>query len=146
MAAGPFIWLVASKRVSVIRFTTFMLAFSIVMGVAMLLVGQSSPYAFCACFVAFAMAESCTRPYSMNILLEQQARDAGSASALMNCIRTAIGSLGMVLAALPWPNYVVGIGVLIVAFMAIALSAWIALLRSRIPLVCVKEDAAVKVW
>lgn len=146
MAAGPLIWLVASKRVSVIRFTTFMLAFSIVMGVAMLLVGQSSPYAFCACFVAFAMAESCTRPYSMNILLEQQARDAGSASALMNCIRTAIGSLGMVLAALPWPNYVVGIGVLIVAFMAIALSAWIALLHSRIPLVCVKEDAAVKVW
>lgn len=146
MAIGPFIWLVASKRVSVIRFTTFMLAFSIVMGAAMLLVGQSSPYAFCACFVAFAVAESCTRPYSMNILLEQQARDAGAASALMNCIRTAIGSLGMVLAALPWPNYVVGIGILIVVFMAISLSTWIALLRSRIPLVCVKEDAPVKVW
>lgn len=146
MAIGPFIWLVASKRVSVIRFTTFMLAFSIAMGVAMLLVGQSSPYAFCACFVAFAVAESCTRPYSMNILLEQQARDAGAASALMNCIRTAIGSLGMVLAALPWPNYVVGIGILIVAFMAISLSTWVALLRSRIPLVCVKEDAPVKVW
>lgn len=146
MAVGPFIWLVASKRVSVIRFTTFMLAFSIAMGAAMLLAGQSSPYAFCACFVAFAVAESCTRPYSMNILLEQQARDAGSASALMNCVRTAIGSLGMVLAALPWPNYVVGIGVLIVVFMAISLTTWIALLRSRIPLVCVKEDTPVKVW
>lgn len=146
MAAGPFIWLVASKRVSVIRFTTFMLAFSIVMGVAMLLVGQSSPYAFCACFIAFAMAESCTRPYSMNILLEQQARDAGSASALMNCIRTAIGSLGMVLAALPWPNYVVGIGALIVAFMAVSFGMWAMLLRSGIPLVCVKEDRPVKIW
>ena len=146
MAAGPFIWLVASKRVSVIRFTTFMLAFSIVMGVAMLLVGQSSPYAFCACFIAFAMAESCTRPYSMNILLEQQARDAGSASALMNCIRTAIGSLGMVLAALPWPNYVVGIGALIVAFMAVSFGMWAMLLRSDIPLVCVKEDRPVKIW
>ncbi|MDO4443086.1 MAG: MFS transporter [Slackia sp.] len=146
MAVGPFIWLAASKRVSVIRFTTFMLAFAIAMGIAMLLVGQSSPYAFCACFVAFAVAESCTRPYSMNILLEQQARDAGSASALMNCIRTAIGSLGMVLAALPWPNYVFGIAVLIVAFMTVSLASWIALLRSRIPLVCVKEDAPVKVW
>lgn len=146
MAIGPFIWLAASKRVSVIRFTTFMLAFAIAMGVAMLLVGQNSPYAFCACFVAFAVAESCTRPYSMNILLEQQARDAGSASALMNCIRTAIGSLGMVLAALPWPNYVFGIGVLIVAFMAVSLTSWIALLRSHIPLVCVKEDAPAKIW
>lgn len=146
MAIGPFVWIAASKRVSVIRFTTFMLAFAIAMGAAMLLVGQSSPYAFCACFVAFAVAESCTRPYSMNILLEQQSRDAGAASALMNCIRTAIGSLGMVLAALPWPNYVVGIGVLIVAFMAVSLASWIALLRSRVPLVCVKEDAPVKVW
>ena len=146
MAAGPFIWLVASKRVSVIRFTTFMLAFSIAMGIVMLLVGQSSPYAFCACFIAFAMAESCTRPYSMNILLEQQARDAGSASALMNCIRTAIGSLGMVLAALPWPNYVVGIGALIVAFMTVSFGMWAMLLRSGIPLVCVKEDRPVKIW
>lgn len=146
MAAGPFIWLVASKRVSVIRFTTFMLAFSIAMGIVMLLVGQSSPYAFCACFIAFAMAESCTRPYSMNILLEQQARDAGSASALMNCIRTAIGSLGMVLAALPWPNYVVGIGALIVAFMTVSFGMWTMLLRSGIPLVCVKEDRPVKIW
>lgn len=146
MAAGPFIWLVASKRVSVIRFTTFMLAFSIAMGIVMLLVGQSSPYAFCACFIAFAMAESCTRPYSMNILLEQQARDAGSASALMNCIRTAIGSLGMVLAALPWPNYVVGIGALIVAFMTVSFGMWTMLLRSGISLVCVKEDRPVKIW
>lgn len=146
MAAGPFIWLVASKRVSVIRFTTFMLAFSIAMGIVMLLVGQSSPYAFCACFIAFAMAESCTRPYSMNILLEQQARDAGSASALMNCIRTAIGSLGMVLAALPWPNYVVGIGALIVAFMTVSFGMWTMLLRSGIPLVCVKEDRPAKIW
>lgn len=146
MAAGPLIWLAASKRVSVIRFTTFMLAFSIAMGIVMLLVGQSSPYAFCACFIAFAMAESCTRPYSMNILLEQQARDAGSASALMNCIRTAIGSLGMVLAALPWPNYVVGIGVLIAAFMTASFGMWALLLRSSIPLVCVKDDAPVKIW
>lgn len=146
MAAGPLIWLAASKRVSVIRFTTFMLAFSIAMDIVMLLVGQSSPYAFCACFIAFAMAESCTRPYSMNILLEQQARDAGSASALMNCIRTAIGSLGMVLAALPWPNYVVGIGALIAAFMTVSFGMWALLLRSSIPLVCVKDDAPVKIW
>lgn len=146
MAAGPLIWLAASKRVSVTRFTTFMLAFSIAMGIVMLLVGQSSPYAFCACFIAFAMAESCTRPYSMNILLEQQARDAGSASALMNCIRTAIGSLGMVLAALPWPNYVVGIGALIAAFMTVSFGMWVMLLRSSIPLVCVKDDAPVKIW
>lgn len=145
MAAGPFIWLIASRRISVIRFTTVMLAFAGLMGVVMMLIGQSSPYAFCACFVAFAMTESCTRPYCMNILLEQQKRDAGSASALMNCIRTGIGAIGMALAALPWTNYVMGIGILIVVFMTIALASWIALLKSRIPLVCVKEDKPVSI-
>ena len=79
----------------------------------------------------------------MNILLEQNAHDAGSASALMNCIRTCIGSLGMVLAALPWPTYVFGVGALMAGFMAVSLIGWVALLRSRIPLVCVKDDAPV---
>lgn len=145
MAAGPFIWIAASHRVSVIRFTTVMLTFAGIMGIAMMLVGQSSPYAFCACFVAFAMAESCTRPYCMNVLLEQQKRDAGSASALMNCIRTGIGAVGMALAALPWTNFVMGIAILIVVFMAIALASWVALLKSRIPLVCVKNEEPVSI-
>ena len=145
MAAGPFIWMVASRRVSVIRFTTIMLVFAGAMGIAMMLVGQNSPYAFCACFVAFAMAESCTRPYCMNILLEQQKRDAGSASALMNCIRTGIGAIGMALAALPWTSFVMGIAILIVVFMSIALASWVALLKSRIPLVCVKDEEPVSI-
>ncbi|MEF2652041.1 multidrug effflux MFS transporter [Slackia piriformis] len=145
MATGPFIWIAASRRVSVIRFTTIMLAFAGVMGIAMMFVGQNSPYAFCACFVAFAMAESCTRPYCMNILLEQQKRDAGSASALMNCIRTGIGAIGMALAALPWTSFVMGIAILIVVFMSIALASWVALLKSRIPLVCVKDEEPVSI-
>lgn len=142
-AAGPFIWIAASHRVSVRRFTTVMIALGVAVGLAVMAVGQTSPFVFCGLFVVFALAESCTRPYSMNILLEQNARDAGSASALMNCIRTCVGSIGMVLAALPWPSYIFGVGFLMAAFMGVALVGWIALLRSRIPLVCVKDDAPV---
>ena len=142
-AAGPLIWIAVSRRVSVRRFTTVMIALAIVMGVAVMIVGGTSPFMFCGLFIVFALAESCTRPYSMNILLEQNAHDAGSASALMNCIRTCIGSLGMVLAALPWPTYVFGVGALMAGFMAVSLIGWVALLRSRIPLVCVKDDAPV---
>lgn len=142
-AAGPFIWITASHRVSVRRFTTVMIALGVAVGLAVMAVGQTSPFVFCGLFVVFALAESCTRPYSMNILLEQNARDAGSASALMNCIRTCVGSIGMVLAALPWPSYIFGVGFLMAAFMGVALVGWIALLRSRIPLVCVKDDTPV---
>lgn len=143
-AVGPFIWIIASRRVSVRRFTTVMIAIGAVAGIAVIAVGQTSPYAFCALVIVFAVAESCTRPYSMNILLEQNAHDAGSASALMNCIRTCIGSIGMVLAALPWPSYIFGVGALMAFFMAVSLVGWIALLRSRIPLVCVKDDEPVR--
>lgn len=143
-AAGPLIWIVASKRISVRRFTTAMIALAAAMGIAVMAVGQTSPFVFCGLFIVFAIAESCTRPYSMNILLEQNARDVGSASALMNCIRTCIGSFGMVLAALPWPSYVFGVGFLMAGFMTVALIGWVALLRSRIPLVCVKDEAPIK--
>lgn len=143
MAAGPLIWLAASKRVTVRRFTTALLALTVAVGATMLAFGHTSPYAFCACFVAFALAESCARPYSMNILLEQQAHDAGTASALMNCVRTGAGCIGMVLAVLPWPNFIAGVAVLMVVSMGAALAGWIALLRSRIPLACVKGDEPV---
>lgn len=139
-AAGPFIWILASKRVSVRRFTTVLFALCVGVGVVLLACGTLNPFVFCGLFVIFALSESCARPYSMNILLEQQAHDTGSASALMNCVRTAIGSLGMVLAALPWGDFITGVAVLMIAGMGVALAGWVALMRSRIPLVCVKDS------
>ena len=44
---------------------------------------------------------------------------------------------------LPWPNYVVGVGVIIVVSMAAALAGWAALLRSSIPLAGVKDAPSV---
>ena len=52
----------------------------------------------------------------------------------------------MVLAALPWGNYVFGVGVLMAVGMAAALAGWIALLRSCAPLAGIKEDEAVSPW
>ena len=121
------------------QFTTVLLALCIVLGVLLATAGQTGPVAFCVLFSLFAIAEAAARPYSMNIMLEQQAHDAGAASAVMNFTRTAIGCAGMGLAALPWSNYAFGIGVLMIVAMAAALVGWIALLRSSIPLARVKN-------
>ena len=64
----------------------------------------------------------------------------------MNCVRTGVGCIGMVLAALPWSNYVFGVGALMAVGMAAALAGWIALLRSCAPLAGIKEDEAVSPW
>ena len=105
---------------------TFLTAVALCSGAAMLLVGQRGPALFCATFLVFAVTEACIRPYSTNILLSQQEGDTGAASSLINFAHTAIGCVGMVLAVLPWPNFVVGIGVIIIATMAVAGAGWIA--------------------
>lgn len=141
-AAGPFIWLKASKYVSARRFTSFLLVAALLSGVAIVLLGELSPVLFCATFLVFALTEACVRPYSTNILLSQQEGDAGAASSLINFAHTAIGCVGMLLAVLPWPNFVFGIGALIVVSMAVGGACWIALLRSDIPLAGIKGEAS----
>ena len=137
-AVGPFIWLVAQKFMNARRFTSIILSIAGLSGVAMLCVGQLSPTLFCITFLVFAVMQACARPYSTNILLSQQDDDTGAASSLINFLHSAIGSLGMVIAALPWANYVEGVGVIIVASMVVAGLGWFALLQSNAPLKGVK--------
>ena len=104
------------------RFTSILLGIALASGAAMLAVGQASPQLFCITFLAFALTEAAVRPYSTNVLLSQQEGDTGAASSLINFAHTAIGCVGMLAAVLPWPNYVVGVGAIIVGSMGVALS------------------------
>ena len=139
---GPFAWLAASRFVSARRFTDILLGVGLASGLAMLAVGELSPVLFCLTFLAFALAEAAVRPYSTNILLSQQEGDTGAASSLINFAHTAIGCVGMLVAVLPWPNFVTGIGIIIVASMGVGILGWIALQRSRVPLTGIKDDEA----
>jgi DHA1 family bicyclomycin/chloramphenicol resistance-like MFS transporter len=136
---GPFIWLKASRHISARRFTTILFVIALASGVALLSTGGLSPLLFCLLFMVFAVAGACVRPYSTNILLSQHNSDAGAASSVINFTHTAIGCIGMVLAVLPWTNYVTGIGVIIIAIMALACILWFAFLRSAIELPGLKD-------
>ncbi|WP_139653503.1 MFS transporter [Raoultibacter phocaeensis] len=138
-AAGPLIWLKASHYLSARRFTTILLSVAFVSGLAMLAFGELSPFLFCATFLAFAMTEACIRPYSTNILLSQQKGETGAAASLINFAHTAIGCVGMVLAVLPWPNFVIGVGAIIAGTMVVAGLAWAFLLRSKVSLAGIKD-------
>lgn len=138
-AAGPFIWLKASNYVSARRFTSIVFGVSLSVGIAMLIFGERSPYLFCLTFLIFAVAEACVRPYTTNILLSQQEDDTGAASSLINFTHTAAGCVGMVLAVLPWPNYVIGIAALIIITMALGIILWFVFLRSSLPLKGIKD-------
>ena len=138
-ATGPLIWMFASKFVSARKFASLALGVALATGISMLAVGEASPVAFCIIMLAFALCESAIRPYSTNILLSQQEGDTGAASSLINFANTAVGSVGMALAVLPWPNFVVGIGAIITGTMVVAGVLWVTLLKSKVPLVGIKE-------
>ena len=66
---------------------------------------------------------------STAVLLNQQEKDTGSASSLINFVNTVLGSLGMVLTPVLSSNYVHGLGILLVVFALIACALWIVVIR-----------------
>lgn len=98
-------------------------------GVLLLVFGSLLPLAFLLCFLPFTIIESLLRPMSTAVLLNQQEKDTGSASSLINFVNTVLGSLGMVLAPILSSNYVHGLGILLVVFALIACALWIVVIR-----------------
>lgn len=140
---GPFAYLAVARHTTVVRITTGLLAVSFLSGIAIIAFGQISPLVFCAIFLVFAFCEASIRPYSTNILLAQQSDDtAGTASSVINCTHTAVGSVGMLLATLPWSTYIFGVGALMVITMGVGLIGWWALLRSKLTLNGVRNPDA----
>lgn len=141
--AGPFIYLAVARHTTVVRITTALLVVSLVSGVGIIAFGEVSPLVFCAIFLVFAFCEASIRPYSTNILLAQQDDDtAGTASSVINFTHTVVGSVGMLLAQLPWATYVFGVGALTVITMAVGLVGWWALLHSKLTLKGVQNPDA----
>lgn len=64
-------------------------------GVLVYLVGNISPLLFAFSILPATIAGVCSRPPGTNLMLEQQQEDAGSASSLMGCFTTIMGTIGM---------------------------------------------------
>lgn len=134
-AAGPFISLAVARWLSTRTVMAGLVAIALVSGVAILAVGEAAPWAFCAAFLVFALAEASVRPFSTTVLLNRDGRDgggsAGAASSVINFAHTAVGCAGMLVAHLPWASYVQGVGWLVVGSMLLAGIGLLALVRAR---------------
>ncbi len=129
-SVGPFIWLFAQKFMNARQFTTLILAVCLVAGVSLMLFGDISEYSFCVLFVLFILAESCARPYSTNILLNQHDGETGAASSVINFTHTIFGCVGMLCAVFPWPSYMFGVGALVTISIAISICIWFYALKN----------------
>ena len=127
---GPFLYmkLIGSPR----QFTYGCFIFTVVAAAALLTVGSISPWWFLIAFLPVTIMESAARPFSTAILLDQQKTDIGSASSLINAVNTVFGSLGMMLGALNWSNFIEGLGIITAVCVTLAIAGWLALLHFKI--------------
>ena len=54
------------------------------------------------------------------------------ASSLINAVNTVFGSLGMMLGALNWSNFIEGLGIITAVCVTLAIAGWLALLHFKI--------------
>lgn len=129
---GPFLYMKLIGIVSPRQFTYGCFIFTVVAAAALLTVGSISPWWFLIAFLPVTIMESAARPFSTAILLDQQKTDIGSASSLINAVNTVFGSLGMMLGALNWSNFIEGLGIITTVCVTLAIAGWLALLHFKI--------------
>ncbi|MFT4005130.1 MAG: Bcr/CflA family efflux MFS transporter [Lacrimispora sp.] len=129
---GPVIYIRSIGKLSGRTFSWCCFGVALVSGFCVLLVGNHSPLIFLISYLPFTLVEGAIRPFSTNILLDQQSEDIGSASSLINAVHTILGSIGMVLSSLAWSNMIHGLGIIMIIMTIIAIFIWTILLRSKV--------------
>lgn len=107
-AAFFFIYLTKFFRPVVIITGSFVL--SLIAGLLIILIGNLHPLFLLLAITIGTFGFSLQRPPSINLMLEQQDKDSGSASALINSFMTFVGSFGMYFVSLGWDNRVFVLG------------------------------------
>ncbi len=107
---------------------------SILSGVLILAIGEKSPMLFAISVALGYLCVSIGRPPSNSLLLEQQDKDTGSASSLIQAIFVLTGAFGMMFISYDWSNRIMVIGIMNVALSLFGFILWqYTKSRCRIP-------------
>ncbi|MBO4401313.1 MAG: Bcr/CflA family efflux MFS transporter [Selenomonadaceae bacterium] len=110
---GPIIYLKLKDLMSNERLIEFCFLVSVISGVAVLIPGHWSAWAFLFSFLPFTVIGTVARPFAMEILLNRAKENVGTASSMINFVPSLFGSMGMALGTLPWGDFVSGLAIII---------------------------------
>ncbi len=113
---GPVLYVFFAGRTTRLRLNMVCLIAAFASAGFLLTFGHAGPLAFLLAFLPFTVVESMIRPLGTEILLQQQEGDTGAVSSLINFAMTVFGSAGMVAGALPWPDFISGLGIVMGIF------------------------------
>lgn len=125
MVAGPLCYIKLSKYFPSNTLITASYLVTVVSGLLIFFAGDHSPWAFTLCLLPGTLAGSLVRPPTVNLMLEQQQTDIGSASSLMNFVFTLLGSIGMILISLDWANRILLLGLMYIITALLSLVLWL---------------------
>lgn len=128
---GPILYIRSIGRISPRSFTWGCFIVALLSGLSVFLLGNYSPWIFLLAYLPFTLIEGAIRPFSTNILLDQQSDDIGAASSLINAVHTILGSIGMALGSLSFANILHGLGIIMIACTGTAILVWVVLLQSK---------------
>lgn len=114
------------------KFALTCFALYVVCGIFIIAFGSKMPFLFWLGFAPFSLVGTISRPFSTNIMLDQQSGDTGSASSLINGVATIFGSVGMVSVSL-WGDIVFGLGFTILLSGVVSIFSWGLLMKSNVP-------------
>ena len=131
---GP-IYLVLLKYLKPTTIITICCCGSLISGILLLTIGQMGPVFFAIAIACGFLSVSISRPPSSSLLLEQQDRDTGSASSLIQASFVLTGSAGMFLISLDWSNRILVLGIMSLILNAIGMFIWVySKSRCRLPM------------
>ncbi len=86
------------------------LVMGLVGSVMLLTVSRYSPFLFLAAFILILGASTTVRPWGKGVLMRSHPGDSGTLSSMINAMSFIVGTVGMICATLPWPDYITGLG------------------------------------
>jgi DHA1 family bicyclomycin/chloramphenicol resistance-like MFS transporter len=136
---GPVIYIRTIGKIAPRIFMWCCFGIALASGIGVLFMGSISPILFLLSYLPFTLVEGAIRPFSTNILLDQQSEDIGSASSLINAGHTILGSVGMALGSFAWSNMVHGLGMIMIVSTIVAIVVWVVFLHSKVTIKGLKE-------
>jgi hypothetical protein len=109
---APFGYLQLSRHLTSRMIITLCFAVIALAGVLIGTAGWLRSWVLAACIMPATIAMGVIRPPSTHLMLEQESRAVGSASSLINCSGSLIGSFGMLLMSAHWRTMILPLGLI----------------------------------
>ncbi len=122
---GPTLYIRLSRRIAVSKIINCSFALLTIAGVLTLTLGHFSPFALAVVAACATLMVIMVRVPGMNLMLDQQSSDTGSAVALIQFCGMIAGSAGMVLVSIYPKSLISNLGVLQLVVGIVGLALWL---------------------